>query len=64
MFRICRSRAYKHNIEVYGKEKANKIARMITKKQRGSYIVSEEDFARTSKWMGFVDEFDGSTETG
>ena len=54
--------AYKHNIEIYGKEKANEIARMITKKQKDTYIISKKDYERTRKWMGFVEDPDGSTD--
>ena len=58
-----RSRAYKHNVKVYGKEKANEIARMITKKQRGTYKLSEKDYERTRKWLGFVNDPYESNET-
>ena len=58
-----RSRAYKHNVEVYGKEKANEIARMMTKKQRGTYKLSEKDYERTRQWLGFVNDPYESTET-
>ena len=58
-----RSRAYKHNVEVYGKKKANKIARMITKKRRGTYKYNEEDFERTRLWLGFVNDPYESNQT-
>ena len=50
-------------MKVYGKEKANEIARMITKKQRGTYKLSEKDYERTRKWLGFVNDPYESNET-
>ena len=43
-----RSEAFKHNVAFYGAEKAKKIAVCITKKQKGTYHVTDRAKAATT----------------
>ena len=45
--RNYRSKCFKHNVELYGREKSKLIAATMTRKQKGSYVTSEKAYERT-----------------